>query len=141
MMRQYAEVTPLAERLAAQFLPGKLTVVLKPKNLPSELGTHTGEIGIRIPNHPIPLQIVRELGRPITATSANVSGMPQMHTVPEILAQFGDKAPLIIEVHDVGTLPPSLPSTVVDARGTEPIILREGAVSRDEIMTLQRIEL
>lgn len=134
MMREYAEVTPLAEKLLHTFLPGKLTIIIKPKNLPHELGVGTGEIGVRIPNHPEALNLIKELGRPITATSANVSGMEPEGTPEKILRQFGEKAQMITNVIDAGELPPSEPSTVVDARGATPIIIREGAISSQEIL-------
>jgi len=133
MMRQYADVTPLAEKLARAFLPGKLTIILKPKNLPEELGTGTGEIGVRIPNQDYALELIREAGKPITATSANVSGMPTENTPEAILGQFGDKASWITDVIDAGALPQSLPSTVVDARGEAPVIVREGAISEEAV--------
>lgn len=135
MARMYAIVTPLAERLARKFLPGKLTLVLEAKgNLPRQVTADSGTVGIRIPNHPVPLQLVRELGKPITATSANVADMPTMSTVSEILAQFGDKKTQIFHKPDwPNFLPESEPSTVVDARGEFPIILRQGALSEAEL--------
>ncbi|OGG43461.1 threonylcarbamoyl-AMP synthase [Candidatus Kaiserbacteria bacterium RIFCSPHIGHO2_01_FULL_48_10] len=133
MAESYAVVTPLAKRLADKFLPGKLTIVLEVKNtLPNELTVGTGSVGIRIPNHPLALQMVREFGKPITATSANVSDMPTFSSVPEILKQFGEKSTLINESIDAGPLPPSEPSTVVDARGEAPIVLREGAIRTED---------
>jgi L-threonylcarbamoyladenylate synthase len=135
-LRAYAEVTPLAEKLIEKFLPGKLTIVLNVKGLPDELTAGTGTVGIRIPNHPKVLEVIREMGKPITATSANVSGMPTGKTPGEILAQFGDKASWITKTIDQGELPPSEPSTVVDARGENPIILREGAISEKDILTI-----
>lgn len=134
MARTYAEVTPLAEKLARRFLPGKLTLVLAAKpNLPEELTAGTGTIGIRIPNHLICLKLARELGRPFTATSANVAGEEPKRSVPEILAQFGDKSSLIGKVIDSGELVESLPSTVVDARGDKLVVIREGAISKEDI--------
>lgn len=134
MMRQYADVTPLAERLAAKFLPGKLTLILNMKGLPKEL-SDDGTIGIRIPNHPVPLQLVRKLGKPITATPANISGQPALMSVPEIHEQFGAHYYYLLKREESWPmwLPPSLPSTVVDARGDVPIIIREGAISAAEI--------
>jgi len=137
MAEEYAEVTPLALKLAEAFLPGKLTLILKAKsNLPTELTAGTGTVGIRIPNHVLCLNIVRELGRPYTATSANVSDMDSKNTVSEILAQFGAEAHMIDRVIDVGELLESLPSTVVDARGDMPHILREGAISKEDIQNV-----
>jgi L-threonylcarbamoyladenylate synthase len=137
MAAEYAEVTPLAKRLAEEFLPGKLTLILKAKeSLPEELTAGSGTIGIRIPKHILCLNIVREFGRPITATSANVAGKEPLRSVPDILAQFGERANMIGRIIDSGELLESLPSTVVDARNEKPLILRDGAVSRGEILSL-----
>ncbi|TSD06221.1 MAG: tRNA threonylcarbamoyladenosine biosynthesis protein [Parcubacteria group bacterium Greene0714_7] len=137
MAEEYAEVTPLALKLTEAFLPGKLTLILKAKsNLPTELTAGTGTVGIRIPNHVLCLNIVRELGRPYTTTSANVSDMDSKNTVSEILAQFGAQAGMIDRIIDVGELLESLPSTVVDARGLSPHVIREGAISEIDIHAL-----
>lgn len=134
MLRKYAEVTPLAERLIKKFLPGKLTIVLNAKDVLEGLTAGTGTIGIRIPNNEKALALIKETGKPLTATSANVSGMPTEQTPEKILAQFGDKASLITQVIDAGELPKSEPSTVVDARGETPIIIREAAISKEKIL-------
>lgn len=137
MAEKYAVITPLARKLAEKFLPGKLTLVLEAKDtLPKEITAGTGTVGIRIPNHPVPIRLVRELGKPITATSANVADLPTESTPAKILAQFGKRADLIYQVIDEGGLPESLPSTVVDARGEVPKVLREGALSLEEISTV-----
>ena len=138
MMREYAEVTPLAQKLIKKFLPGKLTLILcaKPRLRTSGIVAEDGSIGVRIPDHPVPLELVKKLGVPITATSANVSGMKTEKTVDKILKQFGERASWIDEVIDGGELSASEPSAVVDARGDTPIIIREGAISKEEIEEL-----
>ena len=78
--------------------------------------------------------VIQNFGKPITATSANVSGMMTENTPEKILAQFGAQAGMITQVIDEGELPLSKPSTVVDARGNVPIIIREGAISKDQIV-------
>lgn len=133
MLERYAEITPLAEKLIEKFLPGKLTIVLKPKDLPLELGTEGVEVGVRIPAHEKTLELIRKFGKPITATSANISGMPVEKTPEKILKQLGNKASEITQIIDEEELSPSEPSTVVDARGEEPIIIREGAISKKKI--------
>ena len=134
MAEKYAEVTALARKLAEAFLPGKLTLILNAKPiLPLELTAGSGTIGIRIPNHLLCLNLARELGRPYTATSANVSDLPPQSTVPAILAQFGTKAGLRGRVIDSGELLESMPSTVVDARGERPVIIRNGAIFKEDI--------
>jgi len=133
MMRHYAVVTPLAEKLVHAFLPGKLTIVLEARNLPKEI-CEDGTIGIRIPDYPVVHDLIKRIGGPITATSANVSGLPPQATIEKILEQFGDRASEISYDPTWPTsLPPSLPSTVVDAQGTEPRLIREGAVLFREI--------
>jgi tRNA A37 threonylcarbamoyladenosine synthetase subunit TsaC/SUA5/YrdC len=77
---------------------------------------------------------VKEFGKPITSTSANLTGQPTLSSVQEILAQFGEKASMITRVIDGGILPQSKPSTVVDVRGDTPIFLRIGAISEVAIL-------
>lgn len=134
MARHYGVFTPLAEKLAKQFWPGKLTLVLEAKNLPQEIAPD-GTIGIRIPNHPVALALVRERGVPLTATSANVSGMPPQKTLSKIMRQFGAQSCMIYHTADCPTsLPISKPSTVVDARSAVPIFIREGAINKETIL-------
>lgn len=137
MAEEYAEVTPLALQLAEAFLPGKLTLILNAKgSLPIELTAGTGTVGVRIPNHILCLNLARELGRPYTATSANVSDMDSKNTVSGILAQFEARAGMIDRAIDVGELLESLPSTVVDARGETSHIVRVGAISKEDIQNI-----
>jgi L-threonylcarbamoyladenylate synthase len=134
MAEKYAMVTPLAKKLSEKFLPGKITLVLEAKDtLPQELTAGTGTVGIRIPNQPTALQMVKDFGKPITATSANIADMPTLNSVSEILKQFGSKSDMIYHIIDEGVLVPSGPSTVVDVRGEKPIVLREGAITENTI--------
>ena len=129
MLRQYTKVTPLAEKLIEKFLPGKLTLILNVQDAGLEhLAAQDGSVGFRIPDRKEALDLIQEIGAPITATSANVSGMSTEYTSEKILEQFGKRSHEITQVVDVGELPPSEASTVVDARGDEPVIVREGAV-------------
>ncbi|TAJ15996.1 threonylcarbamoyl-AMP synthase [Patescibacteria group bacterium] len=138
MAEEYAVVTPLARKIAEAFLPGKVTLILEAKpNVSEELTAGSGTVGIRIPNHLVCLNLARELGRPYTATSANVSDQETKKTPQEILEQFGEKAIHIARVIDTGELPESLPSTVVDARGLSPIVVREGAVDKELILEIR----
>lgn len=129
MAETVVELTPLARKLIHKFLPGALTLVLTAKPGVAEILTGgTGTLGIRIPNHPISIAIARGLGRPFTATSANVSGGGTCSTIEEVRASFGEKIHEIAYILDGGTLPQSRASTVVDARGEVPIIIRQGPV-------------
>jgi len=130
-------ITRNIEILAKHFLPGALTLVLqKHDHITSGIAHGRDTVGVRIPDHPFSLSLARTFGKPITATSANISGMPTENTVEKILAQFGEKAEFIDFVIDAGTLPSSLPSTVVDCTVSPPRILREGALSSQDIFAV-----
>ncbi len=90
-------------------------------------------MAIRIPNHPVPVALIKGLAEPIVGTSANLSGRASPLTADEVYAQLGDKIDLII---DGGRCPGGTESTIVDVTGETPVIRREGAISREE---LQRV--
>ena len=124
-------VPPIAWDLIHTFLPGALTIVLhKAKSVPDIITAGGETIAIRIPNHPTPIALIRGVGSPITGTSANLSGRPSPLTAPEVHSQFGDKIDLVI---DGGRCPAGRESTVVDVTGEIPVVLREGAISGEEL--------
>jgi L-threonylcarbamoyladenylate synthase len=133
--RQVAELPATAERLAAAFWPGPLTLVLpqRPDVALSELltGGRPG-VGVRLPDHAVPRALAGLLG-PLAASSANVSGEPPATTADQVLAALGDDIPLVL---DDGPVRGGVSSTVVAcaAGEQEPLILREGALSRDQIL-------
>jgi L-threonylcarbamoyladenylate synthase len=125
-----AEVTPLARGLIETFLPGALTLVLRASDsVPQYLRTETGTIALRIPSHPVPIALIRGLGGAIVGTSANLSGQPSPVTVEEVRKQLGDRVDMIID----GGRCPGKESTIVDATGARPVILREGIINRRDI--------
>lgn len=129
MLARYAHVTPLAYELARRYLPGPLTLVLEAKDDSlAPIAGNDRSVGFRIPAMPFCLLLARSFDRPITSTSVNVSGMKQQPTLDAMLAQVGEHAGLISVLCDAGTLHPREPSTIVDARGETPIILRSGSV-------------
>jgi L-threonylcarbamoyladenylate synthase len=127
-----ASVVPdIAWQLAEHFLPGGLTLVLKKSPwVPSAVTAGGDTIAVRVPNHHVPTAIIRGLGAPLVGTSANISGKPSPVTADEVYEQLGEKVDLII---DGGMCPGGIESTVMDVSGEIPAIIREGAVSREEI--------
>jgi len=122
-------MSPLAIRLAKHFWPGPLTLVLPSlDSLPRSLSQNS-TIGVRMPNHPVALTLLRQAG-PLAVTSANISGQENTKTAQEVLAQLDGRIHLIL---DGGIAPGGVPSTVVDCTGHEPVILREGPITQDEI--------
>ncbi len=125
-------MTDLALRLCEVFWPGGLTVIVPRKNTLPELISNTDRIGIRIPNHPVTLELLKTFG-PLATTSANLSGKPSTQNAKDVVAQLNNKVPLVL---DGGNCPGGVPSTVVDCSGKEPIILREGPISSEEIFAV-----
>ncbi len=124
-------VPPIAWILAKKFLPGALTMVLPRSGLVPDTITAGGEtVAIRIPAHPVPIALVRGLGMPIVGTSANLSGKPSALTANDVYSQLGDKVDLVI---NGGRCPGGKESTIIDVTGEVPVVLREGAISEEEL--------
>ncbi len=131
-------VPEIAWRLAERFLPGGLTLVLhKALSVSSVVSGGGDKIALRVPNHPVPIALIEGLGVPITGTSANLTGSPSPATAEEVHQQMGDRVNLVI---DGGRCPGGMDSTVLDLTGKTPRILREGAVSREEIERVCQLE-
>lgn len=126
MAKKYAFIDALSRKLIKQFMPGPLTLISKKKNLPDILSKNT--IAWRIPSHPFALALVKKSGRPITATSANLSGKRQLYRIKEVAKTFSGCVDLII---DAGNLPRRSPSTVFDTINQK--ILRKGPVKEKGI--------
>jgi len=121
-----------------KLVPGKSTVLLEntlEQPIPvfqyfSENGIPLKKIGFRIPDHPVTKGLTSRLGRPISTTSANISGEKTSTSVKQIIAAFGDKLDMIL---DAETLPASKPSTVVDFTKSPFLVTREGAISLQKL--------
>lgn len=125
------DVSPLAYCLARRFWPGALTIILKrSEKVPCALAAGCDTIGVRVPDHPVALALVRGAGEPLTGTSANLSGLPPARTAAEVRAQLGGEVDYVI---DAGPPPEGIESTIVDATGRVPVIVREGAIKRTDI--------
>jgi L-threonylcarbamoyladenylate synthase len=123
-----------AIQLANRFWPGPLTLVVpRHPDLPDLLAPNQ-TIGVRVPDHPIALKLLRQTG-PLAVTSANLSGEKNTHTVNEVLAQLHERVHLIL---DGGKTPGGMPSTVVDLTTEEFKILRTGPISKADIKSALR---
>ncbi len=135
MMKDYVEVSGKQMQILKEILPGPFTVILKSKGrvcplLESEKKT----LGIRLPNYPFIVEIVEKFGKPITATSANLSGRSPHYQIKTLLNQLPQsKKKLIDYIIDAGKLPHNKPSTVIDLTAPKLKILRKGdIVFKDE---------
>ncbi len=132
MIEEYAELSPLARHLMHAFMPGPLSLIVPRKteaHLAPSISSGVG-VSFRIPGNDFARAIVAELGKPVTTTSANISGEGPLHAADEIRATFMEKVDMIL---DQGNLAPVQPSTIVDLTGEEPKIVRQGPVSDVEI--------
>ncbi len=125
------DIPKLAWELAERYMPGALTIVVKKSAAVSDIisgGRDT--VAVRVPNHHVPIALISGLGVPITGTSANLSGAPDPVTAEQVHKQLGSRVDMII---DDGRCPIGVSSTILDLTTDPPTILREGAISRDEL--------
>jgi len=124
-------VPPPAALLMDAIWPGGVTLVFPAAAaVPPALTAGSGKIGIRLPAHPVARALVAAVGRPITGTSANVSGRPGCSRIAALDAAIDGSADMTL---DAGDLAGGAGSTVVDVTQQPPVILRSGAVADDVI--------
>jgi L-threonylcarbamoyladenylate synthase len=127
-------VTPLARELARRFCPGPLTLVLEARpDLPAVTTGGLSTVAVRVPDHPVATALLRAADLPVAAPSANRSGRPSPTTADHVLADLGAAVDVVL---DGGPCPVGVESTVVDARGERPVVLREGSITREELGAL-----
>jgi tRNA threonylcarbamoyl adenosine modification protein (Sua5/YciO/YrdC/YwlC family) len=127
----------LAESLGAfgqdlidEFWPGPLTLVFRASpTLLWDLGDTMGTVAVRMPLHPVALDLLRRTG-PMAVSSANRHGLPAATTADEAQAQLGDAISVYL---DGGPCADNVPSTILDLTGTVPRLLRAGALSIDDL--------
>ncbi len=123
-----------ALRLAECYWPGPLTMILK--RSPKALDVVTGgqeTVGLRVPNHPVALQLLKEFGRGIAAPSANRFGRLSPTLAAHVRQELGDRVDLIL---DGGPSQVGLESTIVDLTGEQAVLLRPGAISVEQMQAV-----
>ncbi len=132
MIRTYGIMNEQAQSLIARFLPGPLTLVLGATDKVLKELNALGEIGVRIPNEPFCTLLMQRYPNPVTATSANIAGREAERNIDQILSQFGPAQEEIALVIDAGERG-NASSTVVSCVSDIPVILREGALTKEEL--------
>ena len=123
-------VPAVALELARRHWPGGLTLVVPAAAaLPAELLAGGATVAVRVPDHPALRRLIRRLGQPLAATSANLHGRANPVTAQDVLAQIGERLPLIL---DGGATSGDIPSTIVDVSSGELRLLRQGVITLDE---------
>jgi L-threonylcarbamoyladenylate synthase len=125
-----ALVPPMAAAFAARFWPGPLTLALpKQPSVPIEVSA-LPTVGVRVPHHNLARQLLRAAG-PMAVTSANISGADSPSTAEQVRVQLDGRIAMIL---DGGVTPGGVPSTLVDCSGAEPVVLRAGPISLDQLL-------
>jgi len=119
-----------ARDLADAFWPGALTIVVEHSpSLQWDLGETNGTVAVRMPMHPVALEVLRETG-PMAVSSANKTGRPPAVTAEEARDQLGYSVRVYLEA---GPCPDPVPSTIVDVTGEVPRVLRKGAIPIEKL--------
>jgi len=126
------EISGLAATLANRFWPGPLTLVVQPRrNFPARITGDSLLVGLRIPNHETARRLIKECDGALIGTSANISGRPSLRTAEEVLRELGGRVDLVV---DGGPASLGRESTVVRVLEDETTVIREGAISREDIL-------
>jgi len=142
MAKKYVQVNSQAESLYETFLPGPVTIISKSVGkVDNRLESEKGTLGVRIPNHKFLLQIISEFGKPITSTSANLSGKKTPYSVQDILDNLSAKQKDLIDlIIDAGDLPRNPPSTVIDTTTLELTTYRQGRIDPAKVSSSDSLE-
>jgi len=125
-------VPSLYEPLMREFWPGPLTLIFQARlNLPVLLTAGTSTIGVRQSSHPFARQLLRAFGRPLTATSANISGQPAAVDAHGVRVQFGSRVDMVF---DGGRTPGGVGSTIIGFEGNSLKLIRQGVIPFDDIL-------
>ncbi|MCL6612687.1 MAG: threonylcarbamoyl-AMP synthase [Peptococcaceae bacterium] len=132
MVCRYAGFVPeKARRLMERFWPGPLTLVLPGSDkIPKEVSAGLSSLAFRMPDHPVALALIREAGVPVAAPSANLSGKPSPTTARHVYSDLNGRIDVILDGGPAGM---GVESTVLDATGDVPVVLRPGGVTPDQI--------
>ena len=134
--RRYVELSPRAQALAQKFWPGALTLVLpRRKDSPLSLLVSAGldSVALRAPSHPAAIAFLKAACVPVAGPSANRSGQVTATTAQHVADSLGDKVDFIL---DAGSATLGIESTVIGFDGDRPLLLRPGAIPREEIEDL-----
>lgn len=131
LLRWAREIPEHAAKLAARFWPGPLTLVLvRASGVPDELTGGQETIGLRVPGHPVALELLREFSGGIAAPSANRFGRISPTCAEHVRNDLGSDVDLIL---DGGACEIGIESTIVDVSRGRPVVLRPGRISEDQI--------
>lgn len=123
------EVSDTAKKLAEEFWPGPLTMIMRKKEVvPDTITGGLDTVAVRMPVHPVAMELIRKSGLYIAAPSANTSGRPSPTTAQHVYQDLNGKIDMII---DGGSVEIGIESTIIDVTGDIPMILRPGYITQE----------
>ena len=129
-VENFAYPGELFYKLAKKFMPGPLTLIIPRKdNIPTEVCAGLNSVAVRFPEHKTAQKIIKAAGVPLAAPSANLSGSPSPTSAAHVIKDFGDRMPVV----DAGECRCGVESTVVSLLGENPVLLRPGFVTYEEL--------
>ncbi len=138
-LSKYALVDTISALLAKEFMPGPLTLLLHKKNIVPDITTAgSNKVALRVPQHPLCLELLHSIGFPLAAPSANVSGYISPTTAAHVAAGLNGKIPYIL---DGGTAAVGLESTICEVVHQKIIVHRTGGISADELKKVSGLEV
>ncbi|WP_303968804.1 L-threonylcarbamoyladenylate synthase [Sporosarcina ureae] len=135
-IEKYAtDIPEIAEVLMKAFWPGPLTLIMekKPGVIADVVTAGLSTVAIRMPDHPIALELLRKLDQPLAAPSANRSGKPSPTEADHVYHDLLGRVPLILDGGETGV---GLESTILDITVTPPVILRPGGITKEQLEEL-----
>lgn len=136
MAKRYVQLNEMALNVYKNYLPGPITVISKSIGvLEPPVVSKQGSTGVRIPDYKFTLKLIKKFGRPITATSANVSYRPHPYSINQLIKDLPKKSESLISLYiDDGVLPKNSPSTILDTTLNNVTVLREGKVKFEDAL-------
>jgi L-threonylcarbamoyladenylate synthase len=143
MAEEYVDINEMADNLYENYLPGPITVISMSKGkLVPPVVSIQNSVGVRYPDYLFTLEMLEQFGKPITATSANVSYKSPPYDIQQLIKDLPKKSSELIDLFlDAGTLPKNQPSTVLDTTLNQLSVLRQGRVEfEDALVKNKKIE-
>ena len=143
MAEEYVDINDMADNLYENYLPGPITVISMSKgNLVPPVVSIQGAVGVRYPDYNFTLELIKEFGKPIAATSANVSYKSPPYNIDKLIKDLPKKSLDLIDLFlDAGQLPKNQPSTVLDTTMNQLSVLRQGKIQfEDALIKNKKIE-
>jgi len=133
MAEKYGEFSEKALQLDKEYWPGPLAIIVPRKNLPEFFNIGDDFVSFRVSSDKFCLEMIKGFGKPVTTTSANRAGLPQLYSAENLESAFGEFSGELDLVIDGGKIPENKPSTIVKVDGDQVLVIRQGDLLLKEL--------